>query len=118
MGEFTMFDLNPQSNLFEPVISSKIKDLDVVLEYNYKIRPIFWKDFNSGTFSDSPKCGYNRAKCPVKRNLDMLIYLENIDKTINIFRAVSFLGLVTDYYGNNNDYNDNYWNNSLQVYYK
>ena len=43
---------------------------------------------------------------------------ENIDKTINIFRAVSFLGLVTDYHGNNNDYNDNYWNNSLQVYYK
>ncbi len=77
MGEFTMFDLNPHLNLFEPVISSKIKESDVVLEYNEKIRPIFWKDKISGTFSDSPKCGYNRAKCPIKRKANDFLLFKN-----------------------------------------
>ena len=66
MGEFTMFDLNPTTDRFESVISSKIQETDVILEYDEDKRPIFWKDLNSGKFSDSPKCGYNKAKCPVK----------------------------------------------------
>ncbi len=61
-----MFDLNPKTQLFESVISSKIKDTDVILEYDESLRPIFWKDLNYGAFNDSPKCGYNKAKCPVK----------------------------------------------------
>jgi hypothetical protein len=115
MGEFTMFDLNPHLNIFEPVISSKIKDSDVVLEYNEKIRPIFWKNFISGTLSDSPKCGYNRAKCPVKRNKNSSFCWKLKYFLLYINRTVAFLGLVTNHNGNNNDHNDNHWNNILQV---
>ncbi len=66
-----MFDLNPRTNQFDSVISSTIKETDVVLEYDEINRPIFWKDFISGTFNDSPKCGYNKAKCPVKGNFSI-----------------------------------------------
>ena len=36
------------------------------LVYNETVRPIYWKNKIPGTFPDSPRCGYNNAKCPKK----------------------------------------------------
>ena len=68
MAEFSMYDMNPETLQFEQVISSAISsnNKDVIVEYNESNRPIYWLDFKSGNFSDSPECGYNKAKCPVK----------------------------------------------------
>lgn len=70
MGVFDLHDLNPNTLEFEPVISSSIyNNTDIVLVYDEKKRPIYWEGLKSGgSFPDSPKCGYNRAKCPVKGN--------------------------------------------------
>jgi hypothetical protein len=67
MAEFVMYDMNPKTFEFEPVISSAIeKNNHIILEYNETRRPIFWHKIQSGNLSDSPKCGYNNAKCPIK----------------------------------------------------
>lgn len=67
MGVFDLHDLNPSTLEFEPVISSSIyNNTDIVLDYDENKRPIYWEGIKHGSFPDSPKCGYNRAKCPVK----------------------------------------------------
>lgn len=67
MGVFDLHDLNPISQEFEPVISSRIyNNSDIELEYDEQKRPIYWEGFNFGKFPDSPKCGYDKAKCPIK----------------------------------------------------
>ena len=70
MGEFSLHDFNPETLEFDQVISSKISDTasDVILEYNEEKRPIFWNKLVSGDFPDSPKCGFNNAKCPIEGN--------------------------------------------------
>lgn len=68
IGEFVMHDMNPETYEFEPVISTTLSDNDVVLEVDKK-RPIYWYKTETGVLPDSPKCGFNRAKCPVKSKL-------------------------------------------------
>ena len=76
MIEFVMLDLNPNTNVFEAVISSIIhNNTDVVLAYNESIRPIYWNNLKYGHFPDSPTCGYNNAKCPIKEPLPLYTWL-------------------------------------------
>jgi hypothetical protein len=77
MGEFAMHDLNPSTNEFDMVISSTISTSksDVTLEYNESERPIYWNQLMSGRLPDSPKCGYNRAKCPVEEPWPLWVWL-------------------------------------------
>lgn len=78
MGVFDLHDLNPKKLEFEPVISSSIyNNTDIVLVYDEKRRPIYWEGLKSGKFPDSPKCGYNRAKCPVKGILFILLFAQH-----------------------------------------
>ena len=65
IGEFVMHDMNPDTYEFEPIISTTLSDNDVVLEVDKK-RPIYWYKTEAGVLPDRPKCGYNRANCPVK----------------------------------------------------
>jgi hypothetical protein len=68
MSEFVLHDLNPATEEFEPIVYSAIYNrTESVLDYDFKKRPIYWYKYQTGHFPDSPKCGYNRAKCPVKR---------------------------------------------------
>jgi len=62
-----MYDYDPINQIFEQVITSsfirnnKTKKIEMVLD---TIRPIYWKNKESNLpFNDSPKCGYNNAKC-------------------------------------------------------
>ena len=67
MGEFVLHDFNYENFKFEAVISSKImNNTDVVLTYDESVRPVYWYKKNSGYLPDSPRCGYNNAKCPKK----------------------------------------------------
>jgi atrial natriuretic peptide receptor A len=76
MGEFAMHDLDPVTQEFKLVISSVIStNSDVIIEYDPKNRPIYWYDRSSGELPDSPTCGYNRAKCPVKEPLPIWVWL-------------------------------------------
>jgi hypothetical protein len=70
ISEFVLHDLNPDTEEFEPIISSVIYNkTESVLQYNSKQRPIYWYKHQTGYFPDSPRCGFNRAKCPVKRKV-------------------------------------------------
>jgi hypothetical protein len=65
--EFLLHDMNPDNNTFEPVIYSLIRNnKNISLEYNSSRRPIYWLKRQVGNLSDTPRCGYNGAKCPVK----------------------------------------------------
>ncbi len=77
MAEYSLFDMNPNTLEFEQVITSTISanNTDVILEYNEATRPIYWLAQKSGNFSDSPECGYNKAKCPVKEPLPFWVWL-------------------------------------------
>lgn len=67
MAEFAMYDMNPFTNEFDLVISSTIDSrTDVILQYNESTRPIYWHKLKTGHFMDSPKCGFNNAKCPIQ----------------------------------------------------
>lgn len=67
MGVFGMYDMNPETFDFDLVISSNIhNNTDINLQYDQVKRPIYWNKLSSGYFPDSPKCGYNNAKCPIK----------------------------------------------------
>lgn len=69
VGVFAMHDLNPETLEFDIVMSSTIhNNTDISLQYDEAKRPIYWHKLNSGKFPDSPKCGYNNAKCPIKGN--------------------------------------------------
>ena len=59
--------MNPDKKHFEAVIHSLIRNnTNTSLEYNSTMRPIFWLKRQTGNLPDTPKCGYNGAKCPVK----------------------------------------------------
>ncbi len=76
IGEFAMHDFNPNESQFEMVISSKIfNKTEITLDYNEQARPIYWLNMESGALPDSPKCGYNRAKCPVKEPMPKYAWL-------------------------------------------
>lgn len=69
MGEFAMHDFDPVTSQFRQVISSSVYEnmTDVVLEYDETNRPIYWSsDLVIRNLSDSPKCGFDNSKCPVK----------------------------------------------------
>jgi len=70
MGEFMLLDLSPHEHVFEPVISSTIRNSsDVELTYDEQLRPVYWQGTEHGPFPDSPRCGYPaiaHLKCPVK----------------------------------------------------
>lgn len=67
MSEFLLHDLDPDNKEFEAVISSKIQyNNSTILKYNATTRPIYWYKDRTGYLPDSPKCGYNGAKCPAK----------------------------------------------------
>ncbi len=53
------------------------------LVYNETIRPIYWKNKISGPFPDSPRCGYNNAKCP-KKGIILLLKKKIIGQLINL----------------------------------
>jgi hypothetical protein len=62
--------------MFDPVISSLIRNnTDIILEYNSSVRPIYWLKRQVGYLPDTPKCGYNGAKCPVKGPLPLWIWI-------------------------------------------
>lgn len=68
IGTFALYDMNPNGSEFDLVMWSKIHNYsDIELIYDAKKRPLYWKGYVHGNFPDSPKCGYNQAKCPVKR---------------------------------------------------
>ncbi len=80
MGEFVLFDLSPNENIFEPVISSTVNNnsYDVTLTYDEKARPVYWRGTEHGPFPDSPKCGYPaiaHIKCPVEEPLPVWTWL-------------------------------------------
>lgn len=68
IGTFALYDMNPNGSEFDLVMWSKIQNFsDIELIYDPQKRPLYWKGYLHGDFPDSPKCGYNQAKCPVKR---------------------------------------------------
>lgn len=95
MGEFVMFDLNPETKTFESVISSTISNnTDVVLTVDEN-RPIYWTGTKHGEFPDSPKCGYPdiaHVKCPVKVPLPLWIWLLIIMGVIMIIMCI--IGII------------------------
>ncbi len=94
MAEYSLYDMNPNTLEFEQVITSakSINNTDLILEYNEEIRPIYWHSQKSGNFSDSPECGYNKAKCPVKEPLPFWAWLLTAMGLIMIIMAV--LGII------------------------
>ena len=79
MGEFVLFDLNPNTLVFEPVMSSTISEnSEIALTYNESARPIYWQGLSHGLFPDSPKCGFPaiaHVKCPVEEPLPTWLWL-------------------------------------------
>lgn len=78
--EFVLYDLSPTSLEFEPVITSSVirnakKNIEMILVYDEDKRPIYWKKNLHGKFPDSPKCGFNNAKCPKTEPLPIWVWL-------------------------------------------